>query len=249
MRKLILNIGMFVSCLSVSAAAFSQNAPDNDDIFEQTINNASPYYYPALMLRYSAGDTTLTQEDYHYLYYGYAFSDDYKPLAAITAEDMVLMSLEKANADPGYDNMRDIIRYATEVMKYDPFSPSNLNFLAYAYGAIGDTVNEKINYDRLTKVLGAIEDSGTGITEKSPMHVLRFSHAVDVLGTMGLSVDKRLVVSRTTEYITVSDEKGHKPAKGYYFDYSRIYWGKPEDAPQKERRWKINDYPLGGFKK
>ena len=160
-----------------------------------------------------------------------------------------LKAFEKAHGDPSEENMRDIIRYAEEVMRSDPFSPTNLNFLAYAYGAVGDTLNERINYDRLNKVLAAISASGTGLTEKSPMHVLRFSHASDVLGTLGLSVAKRLVVSRTTEYITVANENGRQLSKGYYFDYSRVYWGNPEDAPQKERRWKINDYPIGGYDK
>lgn len=244
MRKLIaLLLGIAAAVPVVSG----QVAPDNEEIFEQTINHESPYYYPALMLRYNSGDTTLTEKDYRYLYYGYAFSDDYHPLAPIPAEDKVLMAFEKAHDDPSYDNMRDIIRYAEEVMRSDPFSPTNLNFLAYAYGAIGDTLNERINYDRLNKVLAAISGSGTGLTEKSPMHVLRFSHASDVLGTLGLSVTKRLVVSRTTEYITVANEKGRQQGKGYYFDYSRVYWSDPEDAPKKEHRWKINDYPMGGY--
>ena len=244
MRKLLT---ILLAALLGTPVVLGQVAPDNDDIFEQTLNHESPYYYPSLMLRYRSGDTTLTERDYYYLYYGYAFSDDYRPLMPISAEDRVLMAFEKAHGDPSYDNMRDSVRYAEEVMRFDPFSPTNLNFLAYAYGAMGDTLNERINYDRLTKVLAVIGDSGTGLTEKSPMHVLRFSHAADVLGTLGLSVVKRLVVSRTTEYITVANENGRQLSKGYYFDYSRVYWGDPEDAPQKERRWKINDYPVGGY--
>ena len=244
MRKLLT---ILLAALLGTPVVLGQVAPDNDDIFEQTLNHESPYYYPSLMLRYRSGDTTLTEREYYYLYYGYAFSDDYRPLMPISAEDRVLMAFEKAHGDPSYDNMRDIVRYAEEVMRFDPFSPTNLNFLAYAYGAMGDTLNERINYDRLTKVLAVIGDSGTGLTEKSPMHVLRFSHAADVLGTLGLSVVKRLVVSRTTEYITVANENGRQLSKGYYFDYSRVYWGDPEDAPQKERRWKINDYPVGGY--
>ena len=47
------------------------------------------------------------------------------------------MAFEKAHGDPSEENMRDIIRYAEEVMRPDPFSPTNLNILAHAYGAVG----------------------------------------------------------------------------------------------------------------
>ena len=86
MRKLFV---ILLAAVLAAPALSGQVAPDNDDIFEQTINNESPYYYPALMLRYNSGDTTLTEKDYYYLYYGYAFSDDYHPLAPIPAEDKV----------------------------------------------------------------------------------------------------------------------------------------------------------------
>ncbi len=165
MRKLLT---ILLAALLGTPVVLGQVAPDNDDIFEQTLNHESPYYYPSLMLRYRSGDTTLTERDYYYLYYGYAFSDDYRPLMPISAEDRVLMAFEKAHGDPSYDNMRDIVRYAEEVMRFDPFSPTNLNFLAYAYGAMGDTLNERINYDRLTKVLAVIGDSGRGSPRSRP---------------------------------------------------------------------------------
>ena len=68
-------------------------------------------------------------------------------------------------------------------------------------------------------------------------------------GTLGLTITKRLVVSRTTEYITVANEKGRQLGKGYYFDYSRVFWGNQDNIPQPEHHWKINDYPVGGYKK
>ena len=154
---LLLAVGV---CLG---AAQAQQAPDDEDIFARTLDEASPYYYPSLMMRYRAGDTTLTATDYYYLYYGYAFSENYRPLRPIKAEDDMLAVLERINQDSiRYEDMEAVIRCADEVMRSDPFSPRNLNFLVYAYGTIGDTLNERINYDRLTKVLATISASGTG---------------------------------------------------------------------------------------
>ena len=67
-------------CALTIPALAAAKVPDEDNIIDRTMDSESPYYYPALMLRYNAGDATLTDEDYHYLYYGYAYQDDYKPL-------------------------------------------------------------------------------------------------------------------------------------------------------------------------
>ena len=50
--------------------------PDEEDIKRKTMDSASPYYFTTLMLRYNNLEQ-LTEEEYHYLYYGYAFLDSY----------------------------------------------------------------------------------------------------------------------------------------------------------------------------
>ena len=72
-------------------ALAAARVPDEDMILDRTMDAQSAFYYPALMMRYNAGDATLTDEDYHYLYYGYAYRDDYKPLAVNPDLDKMLM--------------------------------------------------------------------------------------------------------------------------------------------------------------
>ena len=251
------SIFTFILSIVVSAELTAQPTelstpmpPDDEHILAMTLNPDSPYYYPQLMMRYRDGDTTLTETDYYYLYYGYALTDDYQPLLPIPEEQQVLEAFQHAYADPSAENTSELMRHAENVMQKDPFSLSNINFMIFASGISGDTINERINYDRLTKLAAAISRSGTGTTESSPIYILRFSHANDLLGTMGLDIVKRLVVSRTTEYVSVADPDGHRSNKGYYFDYSRIYSGHddvPADAARK--KWKINDYQLGTARK
>ncbi len=57
----------------------------------KTMDAESPFYYTSLMMRYNAGDETLTDEDYHYLYYGYAYQESYKPLDANPDLDKLLL--------------------------------------------------------------------------------------------------------------------------------------------------------------
>ncbi len=250
MRKILLSLLAFMPLVAYAQSASekvatAKVAPDDDDILARTIDSGSPFHYPSLMMRYNAGDTTLTHEDYRYLYYGYAFTDNYRPLAGIPAEDMILEVFAACaeGEEPDYNGMMEIIEHANKVMKSDPFSPKNLNFLVYAYGATGDTLNERINYDRMAKVIAAIESSGTGESEKSPMHVLKLSHAADLLTARGLTIAKRTVVSKTQEFIMLDKRDGKN--SGYYFDYSRVFRNKPEEAPKSDKKkWMLNNWPI-----
>lgn len=227
------------------AMAQSLRVPDNEDVLRRTIDAESPYYIDRLLGKYIAGDEPMSAEEMHYLYYGYAYSEFYKPLEPIAAEDKVLSVVEEIMTEPTEERMRRLVDAALEVMERDPFSPKNLNFLAFAYGSLGDSVAERKCFDRLEAVLATIESSGSGEKESEPMHVLMFSHAADVLYARGLNIKSREVVSRTAEYIylTMKDDRGNL---GYYFDFSRIYWVKSDQpAVRNEKRgWKLNDMPL-----
>lgn len=238
--------GVLAAVLLMGATAVKAQTlrvPDNEDILVRTIDIASPYYIDNLLAKYIAGES-LTDEEFHYLYYGYAYSEQYRPLEPIAAETKVLAVVEEIMTEPTEERMQRLVESAMEVMERDPFSPKNLNLLAFAYGSLGDAVNERKCYDRLEGVLRTIENSGSGEKESSPMHVLRFEHAADVIYARGLDVKKREVVSRTCEYIflTMKDERGNM---GYYFDFSRVYWVKGEQPARTEKRgWTINNVPV-----
>lgn len=221
----------------------AQVAPDNDAILEHTIDSSSPYYYPALKLRYDRGDTTLTAEDYRHLYYGYAYRDEYRPLEEIPAEAELLMILER-NPEPDSAACRDIIGKALEVMKADPFSPQNINFLTYAYTLLGDTTGARINARRLARIAETITGSGSGLKIDSPWHVLRFQHAADIIALRGLDIRKREVMNRTVEYVSLM-QKAPDNAKGYYFDFGRVYWKRPDTLPRtRTGGLQLNNYQI-----
>ena len=253
MKNLLKTLFVSVALLSASLCAVAQEVGDKsdkvrvpveDDVLARTIDPTSPYYLPRLLGLYLSGERELSMEEYHYLYYGYAYSENYTPLDPISAEDDVLAAMESVMANPSEENLRRVVSCGMEVMESDPFSPKNLNFLVYAYGALGDTLNEQRCYDRLDKVLRTIEASGSGVKESEPKHVLRFSHAADVIYARGVDIKRREVVSRTAEFIFLT-QKDQYGRQGYYFDFSRVYWNKPNTttAPQK-RGWTLNNVPL-----
>lgn len=216
--------------------------PDEADIKAKIQDAASPFYYPNLLLRYEQADSTLTDADYHYLYYGYAYQPEYEPLNSDPALDRIYDLLSHLNADrPDPDDLESLIENGRASLKHDPFSPQVLNFVAFAYALQGDEIRAARYSDRMNRILQTIASSGDGRTEKSPYHILMFQHALDLMATNGLEHGDARIVSRTVEYIPLlkKDENGRR---GYYFDYSRIYRNKPSNpAPKAERTWQFNN--------
>ncbi len=239
MKKRLL---VLFALLPMLAAA---KTPDEEDILKRTLDTASPYYYTSLLLRYNAGDATLTDEDYHYLYYGYAYQEAYKPLEVNPYMDRVLMLAAAIDPDaPDRETLEELLLAGRDALAKDPFSPKLLNLMAFAYGASGDKEQEKAYSDRMNGVIRAILASGSGLSQSSPRHILMFDHALDILAAEGLAYGKSRVVSRTVEFVPLSVPYvvDGKKRKGFYFDFSRIYWNKPEGYTYKrDRTWQFNN--------
>ncbi|MDE7070051.1 MAG: DUF4919 domain-containing protein [Alistipes sp.] len=239
MKKLLL---LLLLALPLAGAA---KIPDEEDIIRHTLDSESPFYYPNLMMRYQAGDNTLTEEEYHYLYYGYAYQENYKPFAAAADMERALATAAAIDFnDPSRESLEQLITAVHDAQRFDPFSPKLLNLLAYAYGALGDGRNEQRNFNRMNAILATIEESGEGLKEGNAWHILMFGHALDLLAAHGRYPGKARIVSRSVEYIPllepVRTEQGR--IKGYYFDYSRIYRNKPDGYVfERPRTWQFNN--------
>ncbi len=92
-------------------------------------------------------------------------------------------------------------------------------------------------------MLGVIGASGDGLKEKSPIHIIRFSHGADYLAAQGLVVAKRIAISRDVEFIELTEKDGKN--RGYFFDYGRVYSRRPSQLPEKPKReWQIDGIPV-----
>ena len=231
---------MIVSALLAMVAEGLAQTPNNDAIFAKISDVASPFYYPNLLLRYKDGQT-MSSEEYHYLYYGYAFQPSYKPLENNAAMTRVQNIMARLQIDtPSVSDIDELIAAGIAAMEHDPFSPTLLNILVYAYGTSGDKRREQAYARHLEGVLRCIEQSGDGLKEKSPMHITMFSHGLDYMASKNIGYRKGQILSRTVEFVPFDIPR--KKVKGYYFDYSRIYWNKPENYTfKRERTWQFNN--------
>ena len=236
------NLLLTLLLLTALAAA---KVPVEEDIVAKTSDPDSPFYYTSLMMRYNAGDETLTDEDYHYLYYGYAYRDEYKPLAVNPDLDKMLMLASGIDPDkPDRATLETMVSVGNDALKRDPFSPKILNLMSFAYGALGDKEQEKAWSDRMNGVIRTILGSGDGFTQKTPRHILMFDHALDVMASEGYTYGKSRIISRTVEFIPFTAPRmvGDKKRKGLYYDFGRVYWNKPEGYTYKrDRTWQFNN--------
>lgn len=136
--------------------------PVESDIKARIEDPASEQYYPNLRLRYEQADSTLTAEDYHYLYYGYAYQPQYRPLETNPALDRFLRNARTAERRRTRRH-RPAGRHrgGTEALEADPFSPQVLNFLSFAHAQRGDTAQAAAYRDKMNLVLATIESSAT----------------------------------------------------------------------------------------
>ena len=152
---------------------------------------------------------------------------------------------------PDKKDIEQIIMACNRAMEFDPFNPTVLNFLTYAYGNSGDTEKEQAYFRHMNGILETIKSSGDGRGEKFPMHIIMFSHATDLVASLGVEHRKAQIVSRKVEFIPLVQPRKVPDGKikGFYFDYSRIYRNKPDDVTfQKKRTWQFNNLGVREYK-
>lgn len=242
---------IFIAALLLPVVSWAK-LPDEEDILRKIIDRASPYYYPTLLMRYRNLEQ-LDEEEYHYLYYGYAYNENYKPLASCHAIDDLYSMIATIDTErPTKGDIEQIISICTEAMAFDPFNPTVLNMMVYAYGNCGDKAKEQAYYRHMNGILETIKSSGDGRSDKYPMHIIMFTHATDLVASMGVEHRRAEIISRNVEYIPLTEPRrvpDGKKIKGFYFDYSRIYRNKPEDVTfKKKRTWQFNNLGVKEYK-
>ena len=92
MRKFIFTIIaalIFVIAVPGVAQKYEVKPVDFNEIKEATQDTKSKFFFPRLMKEFESNDTSMTAEEYRYLYYGYVFQEDYNPFRESRYSDMI----------------------------------------------------------------------------------------------------------------------------------------------------------------
>ncbi len=229
-QKIIILVGMVIGCIVTKT--YAQNTPDINAIRDSISNPNSKLYYPTLFDRYRFSDTTLTLNDYHYLYYGYPEQPNYMPLLDNSARKD-LENIMGNRTTPTAEDYNTAILLATSILEIEPFNMRDLNALAYLYAMTGQEARAQEIMKRVNMIATTIINSGMGVDKNSPWWVIYFNHAVDVMNMRGYDFSNPIALSREVEFYPVSNLP-NKRNNGLYFNHSEVYRKDPSYLKGKE---------------
>lgn len=153
----------------------SHRSPDYEEIEQQVVDPNSPYYYPEILQRFLAQDTTLTVDDFHYFYYGYVFQKAYKNPWGLDSINLVYLKEIQA-AELNESNYDTYIQLSKESLHECPVNPFALNMLVYLYGLKNDEATSRGWTYMSAGLTNAIFASGDGKTCETGFHIVLHGH-------------------------------------------------------------------------
>lgn len=196
--------------------------PDLEKIKAETLDPASPFYFPKLMKKYTRNDTTMTNEEYRNFYLGYMFQEDYdpyrtSPYSGITDE----LRMKATHSKEEIDTIR---KYAEMSLRDNPFDLRQMSFLVHVLKEKRKDMSAKIWEYRLEHILGAIKSTGTGEDIENAWYVIYPMHEYDMVQLLGYEATDAEFIEPGYDYLTVSPDHEtskrlrDKVAKGFYFN-------------------------------
>ena len=206
---------LFVCSAFLGGASFGQNfeAPVYKKIEKAVKKKSSSLYYPNLMERFLAADSTLSLEERKHLYYGYTFQDDYSPYASSDYQDSLRTLFNSGELSE--DDIRKTVAFSDSVLAQNPFDLRAINFKLNAFNRLKLQKEFDQSVIRMTMILDAIMYSGDGMTKETAFYVITVSHEYDVLSILELnSVGQSLI--EHYDYLELAENNAG--IEGLYFD-------------------------------
>ena len=205
MKKLV----MLITALLLMGLTQAQDAgetaivgyttPNYEQIKKDCADKHSFRYYPNLVKRFAAVDTSLQVEDLQTLYYGQAFLDGYNPYQRYDEFDQILAIMHKDEA-PTIEDTRMIVKLANTVIAKNPAEP-----MAYYYKFVGqsmaceyfggDTAGMQQSQLQFQMLFYTIASTGNGTSPELAMHVVNTSHEYMMMGMYGFQMKEQVLMS------------------------------------------------------
>lgn len=229
MLKLRLDIKTVVAAVLLIVAPTLRGAvrttshPDFQAIKANTLNPDSQFYYPELLKSFLSNDTTMTDDDYHYLYYGSMFQEDYNPYRPnpYLAELKATEPLYFRHGTLSRSEKQQIQRLAEKSLANNPLNLTQLSYLVYTYEQLGKQNLAKIWRHKLNQLLLTISRSGTGVDKEHAIVIVDPAHEFDYFNLSGITVEDQFFEEPYYECLTVR-QPGATDAKQYWFDLHHI---------------------------
>lgn len=206
----------FAYCLTAQELEFK--APDYSSIEKNIKDKDSKFYYPTLEKRLRTFDTSLSEEEYLHLYFGFTFQNQYKPYKRNPNQEKI-MSLQKKGINSKSDTteMMDLLKASINDF---PFDLQSLSMLNYFYDKTGDKENYIKTKIQFEKIVDAILSTGNGKDCKTGFHVISTSHEYMIIYLLGLDFTTQALTEDQCDAMSVSGDNGKFTM---YFDVKRLF--------------------------
>ena len=195
------------------------NAPDYKRIKKEVNTKGSEFYYPELLRRFEAADTTLTAEQLYYFYYGTATRPDYNPYKT-SNYDALHKALEKET--PEKEDWENAAKAIDEQLKTDP---TNIRFHMYKHmiyrNLYGPEAKKTFDaYNQVVMLLSAVTSTGDGRSKETAFHVICVTDEYGIMDVLGLSPKMQSLVhgDHGQSYDVMELEKNEYGLESMYFN-------------------------------
>lgn len=163
--------------------------PALDSIQQASCDPASPYYYPTLLKRFMANDTTMNSRDFQYFYYGTLFQEDYDPYRKpVLPGELESLAEIYTKSEPNRSERNRILDYTNKALADNPVDLQQLNNRIFVYEKNGKIDLAKIWQYKLNHLLKVIARSGSGADSTNAWIVVYPRHEYDFLNLSGIVV-------------------------------------------------------------
>lgn len=226
-RHIILAVVLMAGVMSATAASPVSSAraalgkPDLEAIRLATTDEHSQYYYPTLLRAFLRNDTTMTNVEYQYFYYGTLFQEDFDPYRKpADPERLEALAPLFSKSELSHSERQSILDYSMEAVEDDPVNLRQLNNRIFAYEQKGSTNLARIWQNKLNHLLLVIAASGTGADRDNAWVVVSPQHEYDFLNLKGIKATQHRFEPPHYDYIEV--EHTDKQPAGYFFNIKEL---------------------------
>lgn len=196
--------------------------PDLEAIRIASTDENSPYYYPKLLKSFMANDTTMTDTDFQYFYYGTLFQEDYDPYRPVADPERQTALAPLFNKTQwSRSERKQILDFAMTVLADNPVNLRQLTNRIFVYEQNGKNDLAKIWQYKLNHLLLVIASSGTGLTPENAWVVVYPHDEYDFLNLSGITAREQKFTPPCYDYIIIN-RKDDKQPEGYYFNIEEI---------------------------
>ena len=186
-----------------------------DEIKSETTDSTSAFYYSKLKKKVLISDSSLTIQDYHYMYYGYVFQPYYVPSGTSNQKKKFLDFYEAKK----YENALEAGKI--EVMR-NPVDLDLLLKMSISCLELGKDSLKRVYAKIYYSLLDVIYASGNGQGLTSAFVVISVNHEYQILNDLGLkAVSQQLITDCDLLNFRKSDQekiKGKKKVKRLFFN-------------------------------